>query len=278
MLTAVGLSSCLKDKPALQEGNSPAVIEIGDAGGPIAEYASTDYKYNTYNTSFDIKSTPTTFAIPIKYSGGQPAPQDITVTLELNNSIIAGYNTYHGYASTSSSYTVALPTAAYTVPTYTVTIPKGQTYGVFNVNLNTNQFTFANQLALGFTIKSVSSGTPISGNFATCLFIFGAKNAYDGVYDHTYTSTLGNGSNTVTMKTISANAVTYGLLGVYSNVQNLTVDPATNKVTVSMTTLLPIATDPSSSYDPATKTFTIKYTSNGGARTFSETFKYTGPR
>ncbi|MGE8422876.1 MAG: DUF7015 domain-containing protein [Sphingobacterium siyangense] len=39
-----------------------------------------------------------------------------------------------------------------------------------------------------------------------------------------------------------------------------------------------MATKPTSKYDPATKTLTVNWTSNGGGRTFEEKFVYTGPR
>lgn len=140
------------------------------------------------------------------------------------------------------------------------------------VKIKSNQFDFAKAYAIPLRIQSASSGN-ISANFGRVLFTVGGKNVWHGTYRHTYKSTLGNGTNTVRLETVDATTVKFvpSLIGVYSNYQALQIDPATNKVTVIMTTPLPIATDPVSNYNPATKTFYLKWTSNGGARQFEET-------
>ena len=127
---------------------------------------------------------------------------------------------------------------------------------------------------MGFKIQSVTgTDAPISGNFSTIVVNIGAKNEWDGEYKYTSVTSLGNANNeTAYMWTAGKTKVEMYLINYYSNRVWFEVDPATNKVTVSMSTLLPIATDPSSHWDPATKTFHVKWTSNGGARTFNETY------
>ncbi|WP_462267485.1 BT_3987 domain-containing protein [Mucilaginibacter sp.] len=290
ILTAVSLSSCLKDKPVLEEGNTPTVVEFGDLDNNtngVAEYANADYKYNLYRKSFDIKSTPTTFSIPIKYSGGQPAPADITVTVQVNNDIIAGYNTYRGYTDVSEpEYVLPLPTANYTVPSYTVVIPKGQTYGLFNVNLNTNLFTFTNQFALGFSIKSASNNASVSGNFGTCLYNISAKNQYDGNYTAngsiafpppTAGRSWANRGKTLTTADVNTSETEAADLGGSGYIMRLRVN-ADNSVTVTPAPSSVNKTIQNSGrcvYDPATKTFTLnyKYVGGTGDRVISETIK-----
>ena len=264
VLGSIGLTSCLKDDILLDPDKTTNVIELVNTSVPISPITS---EIIAFSNSF-VASAESPLDIVVRYTGAHTAPEDITVNLTVDPSLITAYNTQN-----NRTY-IALPSNLYTIPSLSVTIPKGGKEVVVPVKLKTNEFDFSKAYAIPLKIESVSSGI-ISGNYGRALFAVGAKNQYDGEYTHTYVSTLGNGTNTVSMATIDANSVRLvpGLLGVYSNAVTLTIDPATNRVTVAMTTLLPIATDPSSKYDPATKTFTLKWTSNGGARTFEETFK-----
>ncbi|RXF71925.1 DUF1735 domain-containing protein [Arcticibacter tournemirensis] len=281
-----GLTSCLKDDLYTADTNdSPNLIDFKDAPdiNPTEELI-----YPVYSEAFDYKDE-IDYNITVNYSGVDNAPEDIVVELLDDASAVTKFNTQViNYAreqaiaagtdpakavaeAQSKLYTLA-PSNFYTIPSKQVTIKKGERAATFVIKVKPKLIDFDHQYALPLVIKSASGGALISGTFGTALFNIGSKNQYDGEYSHTYTSSLGNGSNTVVMTTKGANAVTYTLLGVYSNPVQLTIDPATNLATVSMTSLLPIATDPSSHYDPATKTFYLKWTSNGGRRSFEETF------
>jgi hypothetical protein len=275
----VSMSSCLKDDNAnLKGGDSPAVVEWSTTAGdvPVSPANST---YPLYVRSYPIAPS-IDVPLVVNYTGTDVANDDITLTIGLNTSAIAQYNNERKTVDLEDSNLELIPSNYYTLPT-TVVIPKGQHKATIIVKLNSSLITnFDKKYILPVSILSASGNTTISKNYGTLLYQIGAKNSYDGTYRHTYTSTLGNGTNTVRLVTTGANTVRLdpGLLGVYTNAQTLTIDPATNLVTVSMTTLLPITNNPASKYDPATKTFTVKYTSNGGARTFDETYVYTGPR
>jgi len=259
-----GFSSCLKESPRFDPAKSPGVIEIHQRI-PDLIGSPTSSTYPLFRENFVIADE-SNFDVIIKYVGPDVAPEDITVTLEIDPSVLDIYNAENG------AHLVMLPEALYTVSTFTVTIPKGQREAIWPIKLKSNQFSFSEQYGLPLVIKSASSGN-ISGNFGTVIYNVGPKNQWDGVYDNTFETIglAGNGHNTVTLTTVNATRVKFGLIGVYSNEVFLDIDPATNLVTVSMTSLLPIATDPSSHYDPATKTFHILFTTNGGGRTIKQT-------
>ncbi|MFA6246000.1 MAG: DUF1735 domain-containing protein [Mucilaginibacter sp.] len=277
---AVGFTGCLKDnKTNLTPNNSPAVVEwstavTGDA--PISPSGST---FPLYLRSLEINpSIDLTFEV--NYTGGEAAPEDITVNFGIDNTALTQYNQERLDRDHETVNLEPMPTSWYSIEGTSVVIKKGERKGVIKGKVNTTNITdFNKQYVVALKITSVSRGT-ISGNYGTILMQIGAKNPYDGTYTHTYTSTLGNGTNTLDLVTTGANTVALdpGLLGVYSNAQTLTIDPATNNVTVSMSSLLPIGNTGPSTWDPATKTFHVKWTSNGGARTFDETYVFKSPR
>ncbi len=267
MLAVSFLTSCLKDDSlVLDPEKGHNVIEFANP----AQISVIGSIYPLYTISFDL-APEVTVPVTVSYSGPETgAPEDITVNIGPGDA--AEVDAYNEEQDEHFTY---MPASNYAFQATSAVIKKGQTKGVVNITFKLGQFNLAQSLVLPLKITSASSGI-VSGNFNTILLNVGAKNMYEGVYKHTYTSALGNGSNEVTLVTSGANTVYLvpGLLGVYSNAQTLVIDPATNKVTVVMTTLLPIATDPISSYDPETKTFRIKYTSNGGGRNFDETFVF----
>lgn len=269
VLSLTGLTSCLDEDPVFDGMNAPNVIEIQYAGTG-SNSAPLTAPFAVYLNSLPIdEAKPVELPVYINYAGAGVAPEDITVNLALDPAALTKYN-----SSVGSSYEL-LPESVYEIPSFTVTIPKGERRAILPINVRTNQINLTKQYALGLTITGASSGT-VSANFKTAILRIGAKNEYEGTYKNTYTSSLGNGINTVKLSTTGPRTVTMNLIGVYSNQVVLDVDPATKKVTVSMTTLLPIATDPSSYYDPATQTYHLKWTSNGGVRTFNQTLVRTG--
>jgi len=276
-LAVSGLSSCIDEDPIFNPDDSPNIIEIKSAGGAIQ--SPVDAVFPLYVNSFDIVPE-AEFPLTISYSGAGTAPQDITVNLAVDSDALAEYNAWFNEdedpldeEEDHDAYKI-LAESIYEFPTTTVTIPAGKREAVIMVKVKPDMLDFDNSYAIPVSITESSAGI-ISGNNSTAIIAIGAKNEYDGTYTNTYTSSLGNGTNTVDLVTTSQYSVQMlpGLIGVYSNAFSITVDPATNLATVSMTTLLPIETDPSSHWDPATKTFYLKWTSNGGARQFEQTLK-----
>lgn len=180
MVTAVTLSSCLKDD---------SVVLNPDKGTNVIEFANTTdiavhgSSIPVYVHSYEV--TPEeTLPITVSYSGpATGAPQDITVNVAVGDGTpVATYNTEQ-----STSY-ILMPADKYSMTTTSVVIPKGKTKATFNVKFKPNTFDLSKNYVLPLKITSVSSGT-ISANFSTILLAVGAKNKYDGVYTYIATHT-----------------------------------------------------------------------------------------
>jgi hypothetical protein len=133
--------------------------------------------------------------------------------------------------------------------------------------------------AIPLVIKS-ATGTGISANLGTALFHIVAKNAYDGEYHATgvFTHPTAGARNIDRDKTVSTTgkySVSLEAGDVVSPVE-LIIDPNTNNVTFSggLSASQPFVPIPgeASSYNPATKTFTLRYqyTGGGGFRVIRE--------
>jgi hypothetical protein len=230
-----------------------------------------------------------------------PASEDIQVTLVPNNALV-----------TTAGYTVA-PASVYTLSGngLVVTIPKGQREGYINVTTKPSNLIGATY-ALGFTISSISNPSyTISATGKNYLAILPVKNSYDGIYSvidgfvQRYTapgspepagglngSLVGNPD--VILATIDANSVSvppssatsgafYWAFGANSKVAGvdgikLTVDPATNLVTVTCSGNATLANweGKENRYDPATKTFYLNFRWNptSNRREYSVVLKY----
>lgn len=262
-----GFSSCLKDKTIIGPDSPGAVKHVIEFSNPAVIASGTTDKTPVYVMSYDI-SPSVDLEIVVSYSGGGVAPNDINVKVALDDDAIEAANVEQ------DTEMVPLPASIYTITSLDIIIPKGQKTASITITLKPDQFDFSKNYALGFKIVSVSgTDAPISGNFGTIVTNIGAKNQWDGDYTYTSVTSLGNANNEdAHMTTVGQNKVTMYLINYYSNQVVFTIDQGTNKVEVSMTTLLPIATDPSSYWDPATETFYVKWTSNAGARSYEETY------
>ena len=275
MLTAVSLSSCLKDNSVeLSPEKGTNVIEWANP----AQRADNTSSIALYTISYPLgaKATKT---MTVSYSGPESkAPEDITVNFALaDTSVIGDYN-----RELDESFEL-MPTNAYSISASSVVIKKGANKATFDITVDPDKFDLARAFVIPLKITSVSSGI-ISGNFNTILLNVGAKNAYDGVYQFTTTAATSfqpNKNVQVKLITASANSVSIspGLLGTYSNSVSYTIDPATNQVTVTCTSLgVQMPQDTRSKYDPATKTFKVYWKRGSGTAKFEETIVYTGVR
>ena len=279
LFTAVAFSSCLKDDSYVIDPEKAAgnIIEFKNPGEIAVKGSTTPL----YVLSYPIVSTETIVPISVGYVGAENgAPQDITVTIAVDNqALIDQYNTEQ-----DEEY-LLMQSANYSLKSTTVTIPKGAKFGTFDIGLNTSLFDLTKSYVVPLKITSASAGT-ISGNFSKVLLSFGAKNAYDGVYNYktsAITSLVPNANkNNILLITTGPNTVKIspGLLATYSNAVSYTIDPVTLGVTVTAALGAGAATpaDPRSKWDPTTKTLTVFWKQSGGSRTFEEVFTYTGVR
>jgi hypothetical protein len=115
------------------------------------------------------------FNVNVNYAGAETAPQDITVNLSLDPSLLTKFNTENG-----TNY-VTPPTAIYTFPN-TATIKKGERMATVEVSVtNNSSFDFGVNYALPIQIASATTGK-ISANFGKAVYSFSARNNYDGIY------------------------------------------------------------------------------------------------
>ncbi len=296
-VTVWGLSSCLKDKNVnLSPDGSPAVVEFSTSGGdgnvadlPVATRAG----YTLYTRAYSVGAN-NVVPVVINYTGGEAAPEDITVNLGVNTAALTAYNN----ATTPAGTLVALPAANYTLPA-TVVIPKGARKAVANVIFNNSTFTtadFGRSYVLPIAITGASNNVQVSCNYGTVLYQLGTKNTYDGVYTmkgfilrendavlsgnfrNISRSLVTTGPNSVTFSQVWKDGSAVG--GIDGT--TITVNPTTNKVTMSSTANPALVNLPSydNRYDPATKTFYISFYWGSGPnnRATTDTLVYTGTR
>lgn len=170
----VGLGSCLKEDPALNPAESNSVIEIYNPI-PTPTASPADAIHPLYNQAFEIQPS-VEWDLEVSYSGADAAPQDITVTVGLDEQAMHDYNDEQG------THLEFIDPSLFDVDTWTVTIPAGQKRATLHFTFKTAQFDPSTTYGFPVKIMSVSSGQ-ISSNFGTVIFAMGAKNKYDGVYN-----------------------------------------------------------------------------------------------
>lgn len=178
------LSSCLKDdKEVIQADNSPSVVEFRN---PVAIGSPSGAIYPMFPKSFGLDAATVNYSLTIAYTGATPAPQDIPLTIDINDAAVTAYNTQQ-----SSTLTI-MPTTLYTLNNATATIAKGTFFTTISFTFKPQSFDFTKTYGLAVRIKS-ATGATISSNFGTIILAIGAKNKYDGVYKVTGSLTDANG-------------------------------------------------------------------------------------
>jgi hypothetical protein len=241
---------------------------------------------------------------PVSYDYKDPAAQDITVNVAVNNSLLAGTGA------------TPLPTSAYQVPTQTVTVKAGQRVSdPFAISMNTSTLDPSITYGIAFSITGVSkSGVGIPSNMKDVIFLFTIKNKYDGVYSYTakydwpsdrdpawprtewtypYETALETtGPNTVSFYNDAYAGtliplMTPGASGLGATAMDITFDASDKVVAISNPAMdsrqrnVTLAPGGNSRYDAATKTLYLEliFTQNGfQPAPFHIKMKYTKPR
>ena len=194
-LAVLSLSSCLKDPRYYTFANVQPLVELplGAANG----------LGNLTPEALPITSTPQVIQLVVNLASPAPLDKAVTVTLAVQQSAVDAYNTANG-----TSYTL-LPTADYSVPSLSVTIPAGKREVILPISINTSQVDPSGLFILPFTIVS-GGGVQIS-NYNSILYQVQAKNIYDGTYvvtgslvDNTSASYSGAYPETVYLETTGA--------------------------------------------------------------------------
>jgi len=283
------LGSCVKKADMVMDpSKSNSVIQFANTGDNLA---GTTVDYPRFYTDLGSigPDESASFNVNVNYAGGFEAPEDITVNLAVDETALETYNTQDG-----TDYVV--PAASIFSFPSSVIIKKGTRVTQVQATIKrTADFDFGLAYALPLKIASVSTGT-ISGNFGTAIYSFGVRNQYDGIYSaNGYV--LREGDNVLSgnfkniqrpLSTTGANSNTFAQVwstgGAVGGIDGLTltVDPATNKVTVT-STANPAVKNLSTydnRYDPATKTYFVSFYWGSGPtnRAATDTLTYVGPR
>ena len=279
-LAAVALlSSCLKDSRYVNFGAVGTLVEL-----PLAEVGDQASIGGPFQTpSFGLApGSNDTLTVAVNVASPAPLSTPLTVTLSTTDSTyLSSYNT-----TNSTTYHV-LPAADYTVigGSLNVTIPAHARLGYLKILINAAAVGAANSglFVLPVTIES-ASGQPIAQPEKNLLYNINIKNAYAGNYGingfvfrdigavgaPVNDPALGGNFSGFTQELVTLSAYSVSWAPIWSSGSgaagvggtSLTVDPATNLVTISSTTnaTLTNATGYTSRYDPAHSTFYISYT------------------
>ena len=278
-LLCIITTGCLKDDD-FDNGSIQSVHNTGSTVKPIEIKLTAANATNFLVLAVDNSDNDTTVdLVPINLATADAAPEDIHVTVELDAALVNNYDTINAtdYATPASNM--------YTIINPEVIIPKGSHTGYLQIKFKPSDF-IGGSWALGFKIASIKeAGYTISGNLSTGIVAITVKNQYDANYHSTgyvyHPSSPRPVDQTERLSTVSANSVAcgFGDLGGSGYVALLTIDPVTNKVSISdYTTGIPIvgfdnglpATNPgytpqwsgssqcNNTYDPVTKTFYIR--------------------
>lgn len=201
----------------------------------------------------------------------EPAEQDIHVVLQLAPNLVTAYN-----AANNPDLEV-LPQGAYSIPSLTVTIPRGQRTGTLRVNIpDATMLDASSRFGIGFTIASVQEqGVRVAENMRNVLFALTVRNAYEGRYEIVvdlsgHPSASGHYEETGTFTTIDGNTVDAPLAvaQIFAASSRLSIRVnADNSLTLNSnaTSINPLVPG-TNYYDPATRTFHFNYTWGAGPR------------
>ncbi len=283
---AMMFTSCLKDK-GFENGqygiNDPDTQPPG-VGFPLS--AKTSNK-NTAGVNVATTVQAINGIVYVKLLSGAPAASDVHITIAVNDALRTKYNL------TNTPQLTGLTAAQYNVGT-TITIPAGKTFAEIPINITNSSLLDPNNLyGIGLTITGVDGGYTIAENLKNLLVEVTVKNKYHADYKITgyfYHPSAPRPLDLVKSATTSgANSVDMDLgdLGAAGYRMRITIDPVTNKLTITAApgaaggtytqfdTALP-STAPgyapawagsalcNNTYNPATKTFYIRVGYVGG--------------
>ncbi|KAA9041345.1 DUF1735 domain-containing protein [Ginsengibacter hankyongi] len=277
----IGLNSCVKNRNAEGTDFSHLQDHVLILNGGISGFSASNVAFS---------SDTATLKITVYLASVNLPTSPLTVTIGIDNSQIATYNTANG------KNFVAIPDSAFSFATTTLTIPAGQQYATTTISFYKAKIDGGLSYLIPVAIKD-ASGKSLSSNENTQLFnIIGnplAGTYSDVGYFYHPSSPRPLGPTTKKLTAISATVlqVDLGDLGGSGYIAYLTVDPATNKVTefdppgyynatddfIKELKSLADATPPgytaawsgsvkcNNTYDPATKTFYLRYGYIGGS-------------
>lgn len=164
----VSLTSCLKDKPNVDLSNIQ----------PFAELVHSGTIYFSGDAITDAGDTVTRDFV-INITGQYPPTQDINVTLGIDNSTIAQFNT------AALTYEASMPTNAFKLSATSVVIKGGTRQATITATFYKKNLDPSKSYMLPVKIASASGGVKLSSNFNIHYFHF-IGNDFAGPYKWDY--------------------------------------------------------------------------------------------
>lgn len=255
------MTGCLKDKDVddgrigVKPDRNSKIIEMM---GPLSGLVVRTLEASTSDVTFT--------AVTVRLAAEQPAQADVQITLQVDANAVTAYN-----AAKGTNY-ISVPANMYSIPSLTVSIPKGSRTADLIIKAVPNNLA-GSPYALGFSIASVSDASvKISGNYKTLVAAIGVKNEFEATY-----KAVGYFAHPTAPRAINANKYmsTVGatssesLLGDLAGVYVVLTVNADNTVSIAPGTgtagttasVAKMNDDPvyNNTYDPATKSFKLKY-------------------
>lgn len=278
-------------------------IQASYAGSPwvnFNNYMDDNGNFGYHKVDLQIKDSFVSTNIEIKITNTTgTAPNDINIYLMKVDALVSDYNTANGTTLEPVSGTSAVIDFDFSKP---VVLKKGTRTVTIPLRVNAAKLDLSKQNAIGIAISRVEGAELNSGMESKLVIEFGTRNEYDGYYQTkgaAYHPSYGNYvwnsqgvlacGNGFALITSGANSVdlapgqplfTAGTLTYFSAVlPRFTVNPSTNKVTVTTTNATVFVQYPSydSKYDRTAKAFYVKYGWSTD-RVATDTFTYCGPR
>lgn len=285
----LGSVGCVKDDGF--DNNEYGIKDPGSNPGVLFQQSKVDANGNQIPNLSGIFSVNTSQTIQtlVKIAASGTVSSDLRIGITLNNDLLA------------TSGLTTLDPSQYQVPTEVV-IPAGEKYAYLVVTIpDASVLDLSLKYGLGFTISSLSdNGYTIAGNLQDVVVGVIIKNQYDAVYDfvggyfyHPSSPRAQPNSSSGDTKTLTSFSPTQvvsplGDLGSLGYYVLLDVDPVTNKVTITpdpghpstppieqfddalpdfnpgYTPQWDRSSECTNRYDPATKTFYLRYAYVGG--------------
>jgi hypothetical protein len=311
VLGTLSMTSCLNDLEDFMGAfsSAPAIAELSESPNAATGTVTREILNPLLTKQFKLR---------VGIAVAKPLGSPTTVTLAIDNSLVAAYNTKYGL--TGSAAALPIPAAGITVSSYDVTIPAGQLEADWTFTIDPTKVPNIVDLFYLLPVKIVSAnnGVTVSGNFGVKYIRVLSRNQWDGVYQVTGTMvdaananltgyyphdvdmiTTGGTTCAVYDHTIggyyypilsSGSLSYYGSFGI-----NMGFDPVANKPisvsnywgVVSNTRAGAINESYANAVNPTTRDITIQYymlqpsviTAPPHIRcTMTETWKYLGPR
>ncbi|MDR2810072.1 MAG: DUF1735 domain-containing protein [Tannerellaceae bacterium] len=163
-VATLSLWACLPDDAIFEENGSHSIVELYNLSSnrsSSAVYGSRDLSELDY---VNLSAEGFDFPVIVNFTGVNGTPEDVTVELAIDESIVTALG--------AGLYAI-LPTSAYTLPaSNTVTIPKGTNRVEYLIRVNPAVLDDLSQTyAIGIKITGASKGV-ISRNFSAGAYLF----------------------------------------------------------------------------------------------------------